>query len=223
MDPILVRKRRVLDPSAKETIEETVQCPRRSQSVPLSECSKCGHSTGVVVDPRRGLEVVDCDEAPPETTDMIPDWARGAPIEKLRSVQVWQVLTPDVLCVTPDTPLDVVRAALDAHAIGAVPVVDADRRPLGMVSTVDLLRKKLGASKASDVMSRTLISAREDLPVVRMAATMAFEGIHHVPVVGSDGTVVGILSSLDVLRFVGQLGGYLVPPQTQRRRAAENE
>lgn len=221
MQPILVRKRRVLDPKSAETVEETVQCPARKTSVPLSACSTCGHGSGVLVDPKRGLEVVDCDEAPVELASSLPDWARGAPIDALRQVPVWQVLTPDVLCVTPDTRVDVVREALSAHAIGAVPVVDGRRHPVGMVSTTDLLQPRLNATTARDIMSTSVVAVVEDLPVVRVAAQMAFEGIHHVPVVDGTGAVVGILSSLDVLRFLGQLGGYLVPQKSLRRRTAE--
>ncbi len=223
MQPVVVRKRRVLDPLASETVEETVQCPRKKTTVPLTACASCGHGSGVLVDGRRGLDVVDCDEAPFEATSALPDWARGAPLDALREVPVWQVLTPEVLCVTAETSLALVEDALESHAIGALPVVDAARKPIGMVSTTDLLRRKLGAQKAGDVMSRTIVSVDEQLPVVRAAATMAFEGIHHVPVVDGAGAVVGILSSLDVMRFVGQIGGFLVPQKSLRRRSAEDE
>jgi CBS-domain-containing membrane protein len=39
---------------------------------------------------------------------------------------------------------------------------------------------------------------------------MAFEGMHRVPVVSASDTVVGIVSSIDVLRWIAQTEGYLV-------------
>jgi CBS domain-containing protein len=35
---------------------------------------------------------------------------------------------------------------------------------------------------------------------------MAYEGVHRVPVVAADGRVVGILSSLDVVRWLAHHG-----------------
>jgi signal-transduction protein with cAMP-binding, CBS, and nucleotidyltransferase domain len=47
---------------------------------------------------------------------------------------------------------------------------------------------------------------------------MAFEGIHRLPVVGASDQVVGLVSSLDVLRWLAQRSGYLVPRTTQQQR-----
>lgn len=55
-------------------------------------------------------------------------------------VTVADVMTRDPHSVHPDTPLkDVVKAMIE-HKFGAVPVVDAARRPVGIITSIDLLR-----------------------------------------------------------------------------------
>jgi hypothetical protein len=40
---------------------------------------------------------------------------------------------------------------------------------------------------------------------------MAYEGLHHVIVTAGDGRPIGIVSSLDVLRWVARQSGYIMP------------
>jgi CBS domain-containing protein len=54
--------------------------------------------------------------------------------------------------------------------------------------------------KASDVMSRNVVSARPDMPVAAAIGLMLDKGISGLPVVESDGSVVGILTEGDLLR-----------------------
>ena len=60
-------------------------------------------------------------------------------------------------------------------------------------------------------------SLPETATLSRAAAVMAYEGVHQIPVVASDGKVVGIISSLDVMRWLAQHDNYLVsgnPPES---------
>ena len=40
---------------------------------------------------------------------------------------------------------------------------------------------------------------------------MAYEGVHRLPVVSDDGRVVGLVSSIDVLAWMGRHSGYVLP------------
>jgi len=53
-------------------------------------------------------------------------------------------------------------------------------------------------------------SLPESATLSRAAAVMAYEGVHQIPVVASDGTIVGLISALDVARWLAQHDGYLV-------------
>lgn len=58
--------------------------------------------------------------------------------------RVDEIMTRDLVSVTPDTPLDEVVALMERRRIKRVPVLDGDR-PIGIVSRADLLRALAGA------------------------------------------------------------------------------
>lgn len=70
---------------------------------------------------------------------------------------------------------------------------------------------------AGDVMSPLVLSLHESSNIGQASSLMAYEGVHRLPVIADDGRVVGILSSLDVLRWFGRRSGYLIPPNNLRR------
>src|SRR5260370_9513398 len=55
------------------------------------------------------------------------------------------VMTRDVVSVTPDTPVRKIASLLVKHGIGAVPVIDNGGAPIGIVSEGDLIRPDRGA------------------------------------------------------------------------------
>ena len=69
---------------------------------------------------------------------------------------------------------------------------------------------------ARDVMTPVVVQLHESASIRQAASLMAYEGVHRLPVVSDDGKVVGILSSLDVLRWFGRCCGYLIPPARKR-------
>jgi len=62
-----------------------------------------------------------------------------------------------------------------------------------------------------DVMTPLAFTLPADASIARASALMALEGVHRVPVVAETGRVVGILSALDVLRWLALAEGYAVP------------
>ncbi|XXX81547.1 CBS domain-containing protein [Sorangium sp. So ce134] len=69
---------------------------------------------------------------------------------------------------------------------------------------------------ARDVMTPVVVLLHESSSIRQAASLMAYEGVHRLPIVSDDGKVVGILSSLDVLRWFGRSCGYLIPPTRKR-------
>jgi CBS domain-containing protein len=61
----------------------------------------------------------------------------------------------------------------------------------------------------ADVMTPAAFTLSEGAPLAQAAALMAFEGVHRVPVVCDEGRVAGMVTSLDVLRWMAQQAGYL--------------
>ncbi|MEK6606085.1 MAG: CBS domain-containing protein [Myxococcota bacterium] len=69
-----------------------------------------------------------------------------------------------------------------------------------------------------EIMLPMVFSLPATAPISRAAALMAFEGIHRLPIVAEDGSLVGLLSSLDVLRWLARHDGYLAPPARSEAR-----
>ena len=113
-----------------------------------------------------------------------------------------------------DFLLDAIRRMADGQVRHA-PVVDADLHVVGMLSDRDI-RLALGATlfsdpdgpaavkvrflKVGEVMSRHPIVVHQSLPLGEAAAAFLHKGIGALPVVDDGEKIVGILSSVDVLR-----------------------
>jgi len=142
------------------------------------------------------------------------------------------VMTRSVVAVRSDMSLEEVTEVFLARSISGAPVIDDAGRPIGVVSKTDLLRAahdagdsgaleevvergyhihEMAVPRVSDVMTPLVFSLSQDAPVARAAALMAFEGVHRVPVVDDDGVLVGIVSAIDVLRWMAREHGYVLP------------
>jgi CBS domain-containing protein len=78
---------------------------------------------------------------------------------------------------------------------------------------------RLARETVADIMTPIAFALPENASIAQAAALMAYEGVHRIPVVSNSGSVVGLVSSIDVLRWIGQANGYLVPACTKGQRA----
>jgi len=67
--------------------------------------------------------------------------------------------------------------------------------------------EELSADTVKDVMTPYLITIKEDTSIREVATRMATCGIHRVIVVDEDQQIRGIVTSLDVLRWVAEIAG----------------
>jgi len=111
-------------------------------------------------------------------------------------------------------PMSALRTLLVDRGFGGVPVVDAEGKPIGVVTKTDLLRAEErgdGAeSQVHAIMTDLAIAVHEGMSIAQASALMAYEGVHRIPVVDDEQRVVGVLSALDVLHWLGQRSGYLM-------------
>lgn len=137
------------------------------------------------------------------------------------------VMTADVVSVSPDHSVrHAARIMLD-HRFSGLPVVDDDGRLVGFMSEGDLMRRsELGAQalapvdrqfsteennagayvkshswKVADVMTSDPIKVDEETPLPRIATLMADRGIKRVPVMRGE-HLVGVVSRADLLRVL---------------------
>jgi len=112
--------------------------------------------------------------------------------------------------VTPDTPMAAVRRAFVEHRAAAIMVVDGDDNLLGILTRTDALRSEPDAL-AQDALSGIVFVLPMFASVERAAALMAYEGVGQIVITGEDGSLVGVISAVDIVRHYAIEAGYLLP------------
>jgi CBS-domain-containing membrane protein len=139
------------------------------------------------------------------------------------------LMSRDVVCIPASTSLrNAARMLVEAGVSGA-PVLDEEGRCLGVLSQTDLTRflaqndaaasahheeevftadwqvadvDALPGDAVSRYLTRGAITVPSQTPIAELAALMCDARVHRVLIADGRGTVVGIVSSLDVLRAV---------------------
>lgn len=125
---------------------------------------------------------------------------------------VGEVMDPHVFWVPTDMPLGRAARELAARQISGAPACLPDGRIVGVISLTDLTQNYGGANESRlvrDVMTPEVLAARPREPLERAIQRMAFEGVHRLVVLDDDGQLVGMLTSMDVLR---ELAGFRRQP-----------
>jgi CBS domain-containing protein len=120
------------------------------------------------------------------------------------------MMSRQILTVPPTAPVVEVARIMREARIGALLVAEGPRY-VGVVSETDLVRKVLavggdaGHICVSEVMMAPIITIEIDRSAHEASDLMAERGIRHLAVT-EDGTIVGILSVRDLLRYFKNWG-----------------
>ena len=206
-----------------------VSCPQRGV-VALEECVDCARVEGVVVGAGPSGVAIRCHAH--DTNE-----ARGG---AAASTPISDIMTKNVVTVSSDTSIDALLWVLLSKGFGGVPVVD-DEVLVGIVTSSDLLRSQLrdegealpwgdpeldvvglpldardfsvhtlAGLTAADVMTPVVLALPPGAPIAMAAALMSLEGIHRVVVLDGD-EICGLVSSLDILRWLARSERYAIP------------
>lgn len=116
-------------------------------------------------------------------------------------------------CVGVVSKTDLVRHIHERGATSEEPVVlRSEERGLELELGPGFHVERVMSACVRDVMTPVAFSVRQDSPVAQAAALMVYEGIHRLPVLSDDGLVVGLVSSMDVMRWISQRAGYVSAP-----------
>jgi CBS-domain-containing membrane protein len=123
-------------------------------------------------------------------------------------VQVVDVMTTDVISVTPDTPITNAARLMFRNRISGLPVCDETSCLVGIITEADFLRLELARQEAdelapivtvAEVMSDEVITIGPDAAIVDAARTMVIHDVNRLPVVDGEAKMLGIISRLDVV------------------------
>ena len=132
---------------------------------------------------------------------------------------VSEIMSTEVITFTAQTSIEeATRVMLERHISGA-PVVDESNKPIGIVSKTDLLEawhehvkspEPAEPTMVGNIMVPYLLAAQHSSPIALAAALMAYEGVHRLLVLNEQSAMVGIVTSVDILRWLGNLSGFLL-------------
>jgi CBS domain-containing protein len=112
--------------------------------------------------------------------------------------------TGDVLKVSPDTSVLEAARLMNDRGVGSVLVMRGDELA-GIFTERDLMRRVVaidllpGTTKVGDVMTTSLVTCTPDAEVVDCSNMMSQRHIRHLPVVGEGGTILGVITTGDLL------------------------
>lgn len=139
------------------------------------------------------------------------------------------IMTKNVIAVSPDTTVEKLSKLLSEHKISGMPVLDENGKLVGIVTENDLISqnkrlhiptvvtifdaiiylesprnfeeemKKMIGTKVGDICTKKVITIKENTPLTEIATIMAEKKIHLLPVMRGE-ELVGIVGKADLIR-----------------------
>lgn len=180
--------------------QQLVTCPLHG-GLTLEDCAACPFFRGYSLDPTERDSFATCSH-PSGSAPSVPAQAN----EHSRAMRTCLAeVMREPVCVEPD--LDVKRLSrlfLELGMSGA-PVVDAEGRPIGVVSKTDVVRELDPGLTVRQIMTTETVSLPWTASLAEAVELMSTRNIHRIPVVSGLGRVIGVLSALDVTRWLASM------------------
>jgi CBS domain-containing protein len=139
------------------------------------------------------------------------------------------IMTKNVITVTPETTVTELALLLSSHNIGGVPVLDSSGVLLGVVTESDLIDqkkkihiptvitildsvfylespdkmekeiKKIAGSTVGDIYTKNARTVNEDTLIDEIATLMAEKNVHTLPVMRGD-RLAGVIGKRDIIK-----------------------
>lgn len=123
-----------------------------------------------------------------------------------RFLRVSDLMSSPVRTLPADARIEDAKLVLAKERVSALAVVTPHGKLVGVVSTTDVCDPRHDDPNApvETAMTRVLYAVRPEDPATAAVRLMVREGIHRVLVVTEGGGLVGIVTSMDVLRSIAE-------------------
>ncbi len=141
---------------------------------------------------------------------------------KSGQIRCSDIMSRDLITVTPDTAIASAWQLLRKHNISLLPVTDHHRQLLGVIATADFLKNikvphywgvlrhlnnlllknrytRQYKRKVADIMVTKLTVVHEADHIAGLIPLLSDQGLHHIPVLDSQQQLVGIITQSDVI------------------------
>src|SRR5512133_232492 len=128
----------------------------------------------------------------------------ATPIKKIR---IGQIISRQVISVTPETPLDEAIAIMSEARISCL-VVSEKKRPLGIFTERDLVRlanrqTAFGSQPIRDFITSPVVTISGNLSIYEAYSLMLTNRIRHHVVVDQSGRLIGLMTQSDLIDHLG--------------------
>ncbi len=137
------------------------------------------------------------------------------PQQPERMIYAYELMTSPVAMISPKDSLNHVWTLMCQHRFRHLPVSEDGVHLKGILSDRDLLQhapditgkvttrsQPVEQKTVSQIMTRMVLAAYPDIEIREVTRTMCTERIGYLPLLSSNGAVVGILTRSDILRVV---------------------
>jgi CBS domain-containing protein len=123
-------------------------------------------------------------------------------------MRVVDVMTTDVITVSPETAIKDAARLMFRNRVSGLPVCDGDGSIVGIITEADFLRLEVARQEAENplpvetvgqVMNSNVVTIDSDKRIGDAARTMALHDVNRLPVVDKESHVLGIISRMDVV------------------------
>ncbi|CAM3885197.1 HPP family protein [Rheinheimera salexigens] len=141
---------------------------------------------------------------------------------KSGEIRCVDIMSRDLITVTPDTAVASAWQLLRKHKISMLPVTDSNSQLLGVVATVDFLKNlkvphywgllrhlnnlllknrhnKHYKRSVEDIMATNLTVVHENDHIAALIPILSDQGLHHIPVLNGQQKLVGIITQSDLI------------------------
>lgn len=138
--------------------------------------------------------------------------ARPAAPQRKQEPRVGEIMTTDVRLCRADRSLVCAASAMQRGDCRFLPVVDREGRPIAVITDGDICEigttnhRALRDILVSEAMSREIFTCHPEDAVSQVLETMKLRRIRHLPVVDTDGRLVGVVSLTDVILRIEENG-----------------
>ncbi|WP_127714502.1 HPP family protein [Halobacteriovorax sp. HLS] len=114
------------------------------------------------------------------------------------------VMSNSPITVTDEELISNIEKLFSKYQFRHIPVLN-NGKICGMISDQDVLRHKGNGGynylKSKDIMSILIICAHVDTPIEKISHVLLREKINSIPIVNSEGTLAGIITTSDIIRL----------------------
>ncbi|MDP1830137.1 MAG: CBS domain-containing protein [Archangium sp.] len=135
----------------------------------------------------------------------IEDWVKAGRRKNGHSTELCGLVSDSPRCLDAELEASRGLSLLDAAGLSSAPVVDDNGVLVGVVFLSTLARlREVKELEIEDAMVTDAVTVAQGASVAEVARLMSRHGLDRLPVTTPDGHLLGVISAMDVMRWLAE-------------------